>query len=310
MKSRFNPVFLSSSLFAGLILLTTLLTGCDFTLPWEPTLPAPAPTVAPTPALWDYSHVNPADCEGKPLYAWSLPGTYTYYLYDKLYSGTILQPNTEPYHNPPEFCPWYELGFGGWLTGPPKSGASMEWTISCDYNQNSSIPHTFTQNSVITVTGWEQITTKLGTFQALRVDTISTNTDSRFAGNGILTTSDWYVCAYGWVLGEATDTWSALNGTVPGSFELLSYTPLTTDESRVRYILADIQLGGVDGYYREHVDAEEVAEALRRWDAGITVTNIDQFERKLVGDTWQVVYAGTETLIDGKDVLLTTDSQP
>jgi hypothetical protein len=126
------------------------------------------------------------------------------------------------------------------------------------------------------------------------------------------TSSAWYVCGYGLIYETDIYTGPGPSGdqVINQVFELLSYTPLTTDESRVRYILADIQLGGVDGYYREHVDAEEVAEALRRWDAGITVTNIIQFERKIVNENWQVVYSGTETLIDGSDVLLSTDPQP
>jgi Tol biopolymer transport system component len=101
-------------------------------------------------------------------------------------------------------------------------------------------------------------------------------------------------------------SWLQRNG---GAAPVGTSTP-SFDEAEVRYILADIQLGNVADYYRQFLDQPNVAEAIRRWDAGITVTNIDQFERKLVGGTWQVVYAGTETLIDGKDVLLTSDPQP
>lgn len=83
------------------------------------------------------------------------------------------------------------------------------------------------------------------------------------------------------------------------------------DEAQVRYILADAQLGNVIGYYRSFLDQPAVAEAVRRWDAGVRVTNISQFERKIVGDKgWQVVYAGTDTLINGMDVQLSTDAAP
>jgi len=87
-----------------------------------------------------------------------------------------------------------------------------------------------------------------------------------------------------------------------------TYLPLTLnsqqnlDEARVRYIIADSQLGGVIDYYRQHLDDPTVAEAVRRWDACVRVLNVEQFERKIVGRYWQVVYAGTDTMIDGMDV--------
>ncbi len=52
---------------------------------------------------------------------------------------------------------------------------------------------------------------------------------------------------------------------------------------------------------------EETAEALRRWDGGIRVENIEEFERKLVNGQWQIVHTGTENPIIGIDVILTSD---
>jgi hypothetical protein len=99
----------------------------------------------------------------------------------------------------------------------------------------------------------------------------------------------------------------------PSTIELIEFSgggqssPSAFNEAQVRYILADSQLGGID-YYRQFLDQPAVAEAVRRWDAGVRVTNINQFERKIVGDKgWQIVYVGTDTLIDGMDVRLTTD---
>ena len=89
---------------------------------------------------------------------------------------------------------------------------------------------------------------------------------------------------------------------------LLSFTPLTTNESHVRYILADIQLGNVADDHRANVADEETAEALRRWDAGIRVANIEGFERKIVDGQWQIVYAGTDNPVIGTDIILTSDS--
>jgi hypothetical protein len=82
-------------------------------------------------------------------------------------------------------------------------------------------------------------------------------------------------------------------------------------EAQVRYIIADIQLGSVDGYYRGFLDQPAVADAISRWDAGIRVQNITDFERIINGDAgWQVVYAGTTTLINGMDVILTEGEAP
>jgi hypothetical protein len=74
----------------------------------------------------------------------------------------------------------------------------------------------------------------------------------------------------------------------------------------VRYIMADVQLGaGIDAY-RPLADPAAV-EAVRRWDVGIRVVNLGQFERQSAGNqAWQVVYVGTTTLIDGMDVELST----
>lgn len=82
------------------------------------------------------------------------------------------------------------------------------------------------------------------------------------------------------------------------------------DENRVRFILADSQLGGVIGYYRGHPEDSHSVEAVRRWDQGVRVVNIDQFERKIVG-SWTVTYKGTNKTINALiDIKLTTDSAP
>jgi hypothetical protein len=296
MKTRFVSVVIA---LASIFLLAACGTDEDWVIPGQPTLAptltvTPESTASPTPALWDYTQVS---CEGKPLYAWAQPGTRLYSL-DGLKSGTRIAEITEPVHDFPE-CGWFVVGFGSFSTLLPTNGFSAEWSRTCQQEDTSLL----TQNITSTVAGWEEITTRMGTFQALKVDTTNINTDDGI--DGVFTISDWYLCGYGLIYSQNNSKIISWN-----TFELISYTPLTTDEARVRYILADIQLGGVDGYYRAHVDAEEIAEALRRWDAGITVTNIDQFERKIVGETWQVVYAGTEMLINGSDVLLTTDPQP
>jgi hypothetical protein len=89
---------------------------------------------------------------------------------------------------------------------------------------------------------------------------------------------------------------------------LISYTPIPTNESRVRHILVDAQLSENIASYRAKITDEESAEALRRWDAGIRVVNIGEFERKFVDGHWQIVYAGTDDHVMGTDIILTTDS--
>ena len=78
-------------------------------------------------------------------------------------------------------------------------------------------------------------------------------------------------------------------------------------EARVRFILADISLGGPISYYESYTDDDNCVEAVDRWNSGVRVTNIEDFEKKHVNNSWYIVYTGTETTIDGMDVVLSTD---
>ena len=78
-------------------------------------------------------------------------------------------------------------------------------------------------------------------------------------------------------------------------------------EARVRYIMADISLGGPISYYRSYPNDDNAVEALRRWDDGVRVTNRSRFERHVEDGGPGIVYARTRTVIDGMDVRLTTD---
>jgi hypothetical protein len=82
---------------------------------------------------------------------------------------------------------------------------------------------------------------------------------------------------------------------------------LTTDEARVRGILADITHGGPVHYYEAHRNDPLAAEAVRRWKRGVRVANANQFERRIVKGQWTLVYAGTTQRIDPEDIRLTTD---
>ncbi len=79
------------------------------------------------------------------------------------------------------------------------------------------------------------------------------------------------------------------------------------NEARVRYILVDISLGGSIAYYRDFPENPNAVEALRRWESGVRVTNLNQFERGVEDGGPGIVYAGTCDVIDGMDVDLNTD---
>jgi hypothetical protein len=78
-------------------------------------------------------------------------------------------------------------------------------------------------------------------------------------------------------------------------------------ETRVRYIMAVLSLGGPISYYRGFPDDANAVEALRRWDNGVRVTNKSYFERHVEDGGPGITYRGTRTVIDGMDVKLTTD---
>lgn len=122
--------------------------------------------------------------------------------------------------------------------------------------------------------------------------------------------SEWYVCGVGLVKSTAltveSKNWMKIKEE-SSTLRLVSFTPKSTNESQVRYILTDIQLGTLLEYYRENADYEEAAEAIRRWDGGVRLLNIDDFERKVVNGMWQIVYQGTETQIRGLDCVLNSD---
>ena len=83
---------------------------------------------------------------------------------------------------------------------------------------------------------------------------------------------------------------------------------LNSEEARIRYIIADIQLGDVAEYYRQFTNQPAVSEALRRWDAGTRVVNIQNFERRIMYQYgWKVVAIGTLTTARGLDIILSTD---
>lgn len=89
-------------------------------------------------------------------------------------------------------------------------------------------------------------------------------------------------------------------------------------EPQVRYLLADLCLnGGKSDLYRKYAVEEkdpDSREAIRLWDAGARVVNINDFERKWVpsqyakdGKMMRIVLRGSDRTITGNEVLLTSD---
>ncbi len=89
-------------------------------------------------------------------------------------------------------------------------------------------------------------------------------------------------------------------------------------EPQVRYLLADMTLGGNSKLYRDYAATErdpDSREAIRLWDAGARVVNTNEFERRWVtnrfgkdGRVMRVVQRGSNRTIAGHEVLLTSDT--
>ncbi len=299
MKNR-TPV-----LFLSLFLAVLALSACDAksapasTESIQPAVYIPQSSETQTTPLWDNTQ---SACDEKQLYMWRSAGTFSWRFSYPGYEDIATVTQGEPVYSLPsdDTCGWLSVGLGEIMKDAPIKGAQAEWTGSCEANTTRSTK-TIVQQITVTVSDWEQKTTQLGTFKALRVKSLNQYADGTTPG--IVEVNDWYVCGYGRIYSESTDT----STDIKYVDELLSFTPQSTNESHVRYILADMQLVNSADTYRTKVNDEETAESLRRWDAGIRVANIDQFERKMVNGQWQIVSAGSGQPVSGADVQLTSD---
>ena len=90
-------------------------------------------------------------------------------------------------------------------------------------------------------------------------------------------------------------------------------------EPQVRYLLADMSLGGDVELYRKYATAEESdpdsREAIRLWDSGARVVNLRDFERKQInsefgkdGKVMRIVFRGSVRTISRQRSLLTSDT--
>ncbi len=90
-------------------------------------------------------------------------------------------------------------------------------------------------------------------------------------------------------------------------------------EPQVRYLLADMTGGGKTEMYRKYATEErdpDSSEAIRRWDAGVRVVNMSDFERRWItnslakdGRAFRVVLRGTSRTIKGHEVILSDDGR-
>jgi len=81
-------------------------------------------------------------------------------------------------------------------------------------------------------------------------------------------------------------------------------------EVNVRYFLADMNLGGSPEFYRRAAEtAHEMGcqEAVARFDAGVRITNLGDFERKKIDGKTLITRKGSNQRISGREVALSSD---
>ncbi len=255
--------------------------------------------------LWDISEVS---CEDKTIDMWGPPGVYLYEITQK--DGGIIYTTVErnSIQEPDEdHCrtPWPNFGIR--LLEPPEYGLRMS-----DYYQFCGYDHSRPPGQItISVAGTADKSIGFGTFQAVKVSTQQTYNFPRSPNypQGNFITNEWYACELGLISSSTSHIGKYQHRDLELAYglELISFTPISTNESYVRFILADVQLGDLVEHYRANINNEETAEALRRWDGGIRVDNIEEFERKIVDEQWLIVYTGTEDPVSGTDIILNSD---
>lgn len=108
-------------------------------------------------------------------------------------------------------------------------------------------------------------------------------------------------------------------GTAVGAFaQSADWQRSVWHEPQVRYLLADMTLGGNIAMYRQYGQEgdPDSREAVRLWDVGARVANTNDFERKWIpnkygkdGRVMRIVLRGTQRTISGHEALLTSDGQ-
>ena len=97
------------------------------------------------------------------------------------------------------------------------------------------------------------------------------------------------------------------------------WTEVVFREPQVRYLLADMTGGGNVDMYRKYATEEldpDSREAIRRWDAGVRVVNMADFQRGWItnalakdGRAFRVTFKGTDRTIVGPEPILSNDGE-
>lgn len=245
-----------------------------------------------TTPIWDNSKVP---CNLNLLYLLATPGTRIYKRND-IYMTVTMESEVE-------------------IPNQPQNLATQVWEQFLPH----LVFHTGPRDSTpimgsYTVELVDNMQTIFGSFQAVKIE--SSERHSVLSGrldsiNGSNERNEWYVCGYGLVKfnhffaqtiqpgDRQTQSQTIIN--------LVSFTPQSTNEDMIRFVLVDIQLGDVAEVYRANASDEETVEALRRWDAGIRVENIEEFEYKMIDGLLRIVLTETGQNFNGTNVILTSD---
>lgn len=96
------------------------------------------------------------------------------------------------------------------------------------------------------------------------------------------------------------------NRTITGN-EVILTSDLQYNQSRVRLVLVDLSLGRPASFYAAGTDDPNVAEGLRRWNAGVRAVNTGLFAVQDSDTGRRIVYRDTTISIDGTHVRLNSD---
>jgi hypothetical protein len=96
------------------------------------------------------------------------------------------------------------------------------------------------------------------------------------------------------------------NRTITGN-EVLLTSDRGLNQGIIRITLADLTFGKPRAYYESLRDVADIAEALRRWDAGARVVNTNLFVRESANGRFDIVYRGTKIAADPTHFRLNTD---
>ena len=245
------------------VLLGLILSACDFSLPWEVTLPGSEPQVEDQLMVTasGMRQLPLGDQSGVTTSSAGLPGYGSIWPSPANSDGTVTLSGDETV-------------WGNWV---------IDWGDGIADTQTFPAFHSY---------GYDY-RERLLTLRLCRIE-------DNLCING-----------QGWIISSTTamsdlglyPTFS-ITGIEPGN---AGAQAISLDENRIRYMIADIQLGNVYDYYLGFVDQPDVAEAIRRWDSGDRVANLQDFHRIIVNDYWSVCFAGTTTQITGAEVSLTSD---